>query len=96
MAGAKWIFYPEADEKRWDEIVEPTWVLGEDKGKGNAGGGAEDPEYVAWIMEEVYRRRRDWARGPVAILDLLFVAPAHHRKGAGKRLVHWGLTKADE
>ena len=86
----------EADEKRWGDKVEPTWILEEDKGKGNAGVGVEDRDYVAWVIEEVYQRRRKWTRGRVAIIDLLFVAPTHHRKGVGRRLVHWGLAKADE
>ena len=96
MAGAKWIFYPKANEKRWDEKIKPTWILEEDKGRGNAGKGVEDPEYVAWVMEEINQRRRQWTRGPAAILDLLFVAPSHHRRGAGKLLVRWGIAKADE
>lgn len=29
-------------------------------------------------------------------LDLLIVDPKHHRKGAGRALIQWGLDKADE
>jgi len=48
------------------------------------------------VVGEIYERRKRWTRGPAAILDLLFVAPAHHRRGAGKSLVDWGIAKADE
>jgi len=96
VAGAKWMFWDEADEERWEESVDPTWILAEEKGKGNAGPGVEDKEYVAWVMGEVYRRRRERMSGRAALLDICFTDPEYHRRGAGRMLVEWGTRRADE
>ncbi|KAH8593189.1 hypothetical protein B0O99DRAFT_627468 [Bisporella sp. PMI_857] len=94
IAAAKWIFHDDSDEARWEQQIEPVWIEGQ--AKGNAGPGVEDYEYVKWAVEEMNWRRRERFRGPGAMLDLLFVAPAHHRRGAGKLLVQWGTKQADE
>jgi GNAT superfamily N-acetyltransferase len=94
VAAAKWIFHDDSDEARWEQQIEPVWI--EAQARGNAGPGVEDYEYVKWALEEMNWRRRERFRGPGAMLDLLFVAPAHHRRGAGKLLVQWGTKQADE
>lgn len=53
-------------------------------------------EYVQWIMEEFFGRRRERVQGPAVLLDMCFCDPMHHRRGAGKQLVEWGCQKADE
>ena len=98
VAAAKWIVWPpgqEVKEKRWPDKVNVTWVLPEEKGL-NSGAGSDDQEYVEWIMEEFFGRRRERVQGAAALLDICFCAPSHHRRGAGKQLVEWGTGRADE
>ena len=98
IAAAKWIVWPpgeEVKEKRWPDKVDVTWVLPEEKGL-NSGAGSDDQEYVEWIMEEFFGRRRERIQGPAVLLDICFCAPSHHRRGAGKQLVEWGTRRADE
>lgn len=95
-AAAKWLFFPEPDEKRWEASVKAEWIVEEDRGKGYEGPGVEDREYVEWVLEQLWDRRRARARGAVALLDLCYTSPKHFRKGAGKMLVQWGTKRADE
>ena len=108
---AKWIVWPPSEspssaqleaeslgtstEKRWPDKVDVNWIMPEKKGL-NFGAGANDLEYVSWIMEEFFARRRERIQGPAVLLDMCFCAPTHHRMGAGKQLVQWGCRKADE
>jgi GNAT superfamily N-acetyltransferase len=85
----------EGEGKRWPDKVDVTWVLPSEKGL-NVGAGSDDQEYVEWIMEEFFGRRRERVKGPAVLLDMLFCAPTHHRRGAGKQLVEWGTKRADE
>jgi GNAT superfamily N-acetyltransferase len=96
VAAAKWIFYPSANPERWTEAIDPIWILPEDQGKGNCGLGVEDKEYVAWVLSQIHRRRRERLTGPGALLDLCFTAPQYQGKGAGRLLVEWGTRRADE
>jgi hypothetical protein len=84
-----------SEQKRWPDKVDVTWVIPEEKGL-NSGAGSDDREYVEWIMEEFFGRRRERVQGPAVLLDMCFCAPKHHRRGAGKQLVLWGTGKADE
>jgi len=99
VAAAKWIVWPPTpstpQEKRWPDKVEVAWILPEERGL-TSGAGSDDVEYVSWIMERFFDRRREHVQGPAVLLDMCFCAPTHHRRGAGKQLVEWGCKKADE
>lgn len=110
VAGAKWVLYPktaEEGDKRWPEAFGVDAVKEmrreEEEGKrggggeaGNAGRGADDLEYVAWVMGEIMGRRRERIQGPGLLLDICYTHKEWQGKGAGKLLVKWGKDKADE
>jgi GNAT superfamily N-acetyltransferase len=108
IAGAKWIFYPEAaknGDNRWPESfgvgavkemrMEDEVVVSGGAGK-NAGKGVDDLEYVSFIMDEFMRRRGERVQGPAVLLDMCYTNPGWQGKGAGKLLAKWGTEKADE
>jgi GNAT superfamily N-acetyltransferase len=110
VAGAKWVFWPEAakeEEKRWPDTVEVNWVK-EKAPDGeievidgvelppNAGKGVDDREYVSWVMEEFFGRRRERIQSAAALLDVCYCHPGWQGRGAGKLLVRWGTQRADE
>jgi GNAT superfamily N-acetyltransferase len=97
-AAAKWMVWPQAEEegkKRWPGKVDVNWVGPAVEGV-NAGPGADDQEYVEWVLEQFFDRRRERVNGPCVLLDMCFTHPEYHRRGAGKQLVEWGCRKADE
>ncbi|PSS09158.1 hypothetical protein M430DRAFT_109561 [Amorphotheca resinae ATCC 22711] len=57
---------------------------------------AKDGAAAAAAAAEFFQRRRERIQGPCVLLDQLFCAPAHQRRGAGKLLVKWGTQRADE
>ncbi len=108
IAGAKWIFYPEAAKKgdhRWpesfgvDAVKEMRMedgVVASGEAAKNAGKGVHDLEYVSFVMGELMGRRRERVQGPAVLLDMCYTHPRWQGKGAGKMLVKWGTEKADE
>ncbi|KAF8853522.1 hypothetical protein BDZ45DRAFT_657901 [Acephala macrosclerotiorum] len=103
VAAAKWIIWPPGEalkegEKRWPDKIDASWVKpSEDPEKPNLGNGAaDDKEYVEWVMEEFFSRRRERIVGSAVLLDVCCTDPEYHRRGAGKMLVQWGTGRADE
>lgn len=108
IAGAKWIFFPEAAKKgdtRWPEsfgvdAVKEMRMGDEGVASGeaakNAGKGVDDLEYVSFVMGEFMGRRRERVQDPAVLLDMCYTHPGWQGKGAGKMLVKWGTEKADE
>ncbi|CZR53747.1 uncharacterized protein PAC_03627 [Phialocephala subalpina] len=103
IAAAKWIIWPPGEtlkegETRWPDKIDAAWVKkSDDPEKPNFGNGAaDDKEYVEWVMEEFFERRRERIVGPAVLLDVCCTDPEYHRRGAGKMLVRWGTGKADE
>ncbi|PQE15142.1 Acyl- N-acyltransferase protein [Rutstroemia sp. NJR-2017a BVV2] len=41
-------------------------------------------------------KKRDYVKGRDMMLDLCFVDPVYQNRGVGKRLLEWGMQKADE
>jgi GNAT superfamily N-acetyltransferase len=81
---------------QWPAKISADWILESERGTGNCGAGVEDKPFVEYIVEEFFQRRRERIQGPCVLLDQLFCAPAHQRRGAGKLLVKWGTQRADE
>jgi GNAT superfamily N-acetyltransferase len=87
IAVAKWSVY---EKPRTPKEVESTFVLRDT-------GVEENREARAAFMQGIWRSRRETMGGqPHVILESLICDPAHHRRGAGRLLVQWGLDKADE
>jgi hypothetical protein len=83
VAAAKWCFYPSGDSKRWDDSADPYWILPSERGL-NSGkeGGVEDKEYVSHVLnEEIFRRRREFVKGPAACMSSSFLLSPFPRLG---------------
>jgi len=84
LGGAKWCVYMEKPE-RWQKRVQVE-------------GEGDETEYIEFALGTLYRNRfeKTAAKGPFLFLDIIFVDPKHQRRGAGSKLVKWGVDRADE
>lgn len=87
IAVARWSIY---EKPRSIEEVEKTFVLQPTFPEDNAEARLD-------FMQGIWKSRREVIGGqPHVILESLICHPDHHRRGAGRKLVQWGLDKADE
>lgn len=87
IAVAKWSVY---EKPRSMEEVEEGFVLRKTFPEDNVDARRE-------FMQGIWDSRREFMGGqPHVILDTLICHPDHHRRGAGRMLMQWGLDKADE
>jgi len=58
----------------------------------------EDREYAESVMGSLYQDRieRTSKEGPYLFLDVVFTDPKHQQRGAGSKLLKWGVDRADE
>ncbi|MCJ1307436.1 hypothetical protein MMC25_001082 [Agyrium rufum] len=76
-------FYP---KEGWED-VKADWLE----------EGTAEREYCEIVHGDIKRKRIRAATGRRGcFLDLLYVDPAHHRRGVGQLIVGWGVKKADE
>jgi GNAT superfamily N-acetyltransferase len=87
IAVAKWSVF---DKRRSMEDVEKTFEVRRTFAEENGPARAE-------FMKGLWKSRRQVMEGnPHVMLDSLLCHPDHHRRGAGRMLMQWGLNKADE
>ena len=87
IAVAKWSVY---EKPRSAEEVESNFVLRKTSPEDNAEARLE-------FMQGIWQSRREFMGEKAHVmLDTLLCHPDHHRRGAGKLLMQWGLDKADE
>ncbi|KIW04009.1 uncharacterized protein PV09_04835 [Verruconis gallopava] len=87
IAVAKWSVF---DRPRSMEDVEKTFTLREMFEEENVEARKE-------FMEGIWKSRREVMGGqPHVMLDSLICDPDHHRRGAGRMLVQWGIEKSVE
>ncbi|CAG8953415.1 hypothetical protein HYFRA_00010164 [Hymenoscyphus fraxineus] len=86
VAQAKWIVYR--------DTIPPEGEL-----EGEFWESEEEKEFARLLCREYLIPRRDAVRefgGNVVVLDLLSVDPQFQRRGAGKLLMEWGTSLADD
>ncbi|KAF2854469.1 hypothetical protein T440DRAFT_387404 [Plenodomus tracheiphilus IPT5] len=85
IAGAKWRINK---KERTEEQIQMTLPV---PGKDEEGRpGAQD---FMWFLNRV--RKEYMGTQPFYFLHILATDPDHHRRGAGKMLLKWGLDQAD-
>ncbi|KAJ4400039.1 hypothetical protein N0V91_009014 [Didymella pomorum] len=85
IAGAKWRINQK--ERKEEEIQSMLPVPGADE---------DGKQAMIDFMWYLYRVRKEFmGTRPFYFLHILITDPAHHRRGAGAKLVNWGTAQAD-
>jgi len=94
VSGSNWKLYPtyvKADFDRKAENVEKLTAQ-------NICHFTEEKqrEEACWLLQDFMRRRYGNTREAHVLLNILFTCPTYHRCGAGRVMVEWGNTMADQ
>jgi predicted N-acetyltransferase YhbS len=87
IAIAKWAIY---EQQRSAEEVDKAFAPRPTMPEDNVEARAE-------FMQGIYKARQETVGGqPHVILEVLICHPDHQKRGAGRKLIQWGLDKADD